>query len=72
MVKAKAKAFMVFYRKGARMGSVPYSKTNEGKARALMCLRVIQKDASGTRHYEITGFMPACRRARLRRKRRRR
>ena len=45
--------YLVFYARGARIGSVPNTPENLTAARALMRLSLIQRDITGTEHYAV-------------------
>lgn len=47
-------AYLVFYARGARIGSVPSTPENLSAAHKLMHLTLIQRDVSGTEHYSVT------------------
>ena len=46
-------AWLVFYVRGARFGSVPLTRDNLARAHEAMNLALIARDVTGTEHYAV-------------------
>jgi hypothetical protein len=55
--------YLVFYTQNARIGSVPNTPANQAAARKIMVLSLIQRDITGTEHYNVLSLRSASRRA---------
>jgi hypothetical protein len=47
------KKWLVLYAKNARIGSLPLTDQNLGGMKALFCMSLVQRDITGTEHWNI-------------------
>lgn len=48
------KKWMVFWKNNARIGSLELNEMNKRQMESICILTLIQKDITGTEHYEVT------------------
>ena len=51
------KQWIVFWHNNLRLGSVELNESNLNESKKLMYMHLIQRDMTGTEHYEVSGLI---------------